>query len=156
MERTIGIGLLGAGTVGGTLVRRLVGESEEIAAKTGLRFDVRRIGVRDLERARDFPVTPGMLTTDPFEVVNDDTVDLLVEVMGGREPAGDLILAAIANGKPVVTANKELIAARGHRRLSRLDLPAGISMPYSRSRPRVWLICAVRRSTARLRIRWMA
>ena len=69
MERTIGLGLLGAGTVGGTLVRRLVGESEEIAAKTGLRFDVRRIGVRDLERARDFPVTPGMLTDDPFEVV---------------------------------------------------------------------------------------
>jgi homoserine dehydrogenase len=113
MERTIGIGLLGAGTVGGTLVRRLVGESEAIAAKTGLRFDVRRIGVRDLGVKRGFEVTQGLLTDDPFEVVNDPSVDLVVEVMGGLDPAGDLILAALNAGKPVVTANKELIAKRG-------------------------------------------
>jgi homoserine dehydrogenase len=113
MERTIGIGLLGAGTVGGTLVRRLVGDSEAIAAKTGLTFDVRRIGVRDLDRSRDFAVTDGLLTTDPFEVVSDPTVDLVVEVMGGLEPAGDLILQALEAGKPVITANKELIASRG-------------------------------------------
>ena len=113
MERTIGIGLLGAGTVGGTLVNRLVGESDAIAAKTGLTFDVRKIGVRDLARARGFEVTDGMLTTEPMEVVEDPTVDIVVEVMGGLEPAGDLILAALEAGKPVITANKELIAARG-------------------------------------------
>ncbi|MGI9528990.1 MAG: homoserine dehydrogenase [Acidimicrobiia bacterium] len=113
MEQTIGIGLLGAGTVGGTLVRRLVGDREAIAAKTGLAFDVRKISVRDLSRQRDFDVTTGLLTTDPYEVVTDDTVDLVVEVMGGLEPAGDLILAALEAGKPVITANKELIAARG-------------------------------------------
>lgn len=113
MERTIGIGLLGAGTVGGTLVRRLVGDREAIAAKTGLTFDVRKISVRDLNRQRDFPITDGLLTTDPHEVVTDETVDLIVEVMGGLEPAGDLILAALEAGKPVITANKELIAARG-------------------------------------------
>ncbi|KAA3636702.1 MAG: homoserine dehydrogenase, partial [Armatimonadetes bacterium] len=83
MERTIGIGLLGAGTVGGTLVRRLIGESDAIAAKTGLSFDVRRIGVRDLDRTRDFAVTDGLLTDDPFAVVSDPTVDIVVEVMGG-------------------------------------------------------------------------
>jgi homoserine dehydrogenase len=113
MERTIGVGLLGAGTVGGTLVARLVGESDAIAAKTGLRFDVRRIGVRDLARPRAFPVTEGILTTDLASVVDDPTVDLVVEVMGGKAPAGDLVLAALEAGKPVVTANKELIAARG-------------------------------------------
>ena len=113
MERTIGIGLLGAGTVGGTLVRRLVGESDAIASKTGLTFDVRKVGVRDLSRPRDFAVTDGMLTTEPTEVVDDPSVDIVVEVMGGLEPAGDLILAAIEAGKPVITANKELIAARG-------------------------------------------
>lgn len=113
MEQTIGIGLLGAGTVGGTLVRRLVGDREAIAAKTGLAFDVRKISVRDVNRQRDFDVTAGLLTTDPHEVVTDDTVDLVVEVMGGLEPAGDLILAALEAGKPVITANKELIAARG-------------------------------------------
>jgi homoserine dehydrogenase len=113
MENSIGIGLLGAGTVGGALVRRLVGESEAIALKTGLRFDVRKIGVRRLDRDRDFEVTEGLLTDDPFEVVNDPTVDLIVEVMGGKDPAGDLILAALQARKPVISANKELIAARG-------------------------------------------
>lgn len=113
MERTIGIGLLGAGTVGGTLVRRLVGDSSAIAAKTGLAFEVIRIGVRDIERPRDFSVSPGLLTDDPFSVVNDPSVDIVVEVMGGKEPAGDLILAALKAGKPVISANKELIAARG-------------------------------------------
>jgi homoserine dehydrogenase len=58
-------------------------------------------------------VTDGMLTTDLFSVVDDPTVDLVVEVMGGKDPAGDLVLAALEAGKPVVTANKELIAARG-------------------------------------------
>ena len=105
--------MLGAGTVGGTLVRRFVGDREAIAAKTGLTFDVRKISVRDVTRQRDFPITEGLLTTDPHEVVSDDTVDLVVEVMGGLEPAGDLILAALEAGKPVITANKELIAARG-------------------------------------------
>jgi homoserine dehydrogenase len=113
MEKSIGIGLLGAGTVGGALVRRLVGESDAIALKTGLTFDVRKIGVSRLDAERDFAVTEGLLTDDPFEVVNDPTVDLVVEVMGGKDPAGDLILAALEAGKPVVSANKELIAARG-------------------------------------------
>ncbi|MEN8238970.1 MAG: homoserine dehydrogenase, partial [Actinomycetota bacterium] len=113
MENTIGIGLLGAGTVGGALVRRLVGESEAIALKTGLTFDVRKIGVSRIDLERDFAVTDGLLTEDPFEVVNDPTVDLVVEVMGGKDPAGDLILAALEARKPVVSANKELIAARG-------------------------------------------
>jgi len=113
MEKSIGIGLLGAGTVGGALVRRLVGESEAIALKTGLTFDVRKIGVSRLDRDRDFAVTDGLLTDDPFEVVNDPTVDIVVEVMGGKEPAGDLILAALEARKPVISANKELIAARG-------------------------------------------
>ncbi|MCL1592893.1 MAG: homoserine dehydrogenase [Actinomycetia bacterium] len=113
MEQSIGIGLLGAGTVGSALIARLVGESEAIAAKTGLTFDVRKIGVNRLERERDFAITEGLLTDDPFEVVNDPTVDLVVEVMGGKEPAGDLILAALQAGKPVISANKELIASRG-------------------------------------------
>ncbi|MEN8040184.1 MAG: homoserine dehydrogenase [Actinomycetota bacterium] len=113
MERSIGIGLLGAGTVGGTLVSRLIGESEAIAAKTGLTFDVRRVGVRDIGRQRPFPVTDGLLTDRLTEVIEDPSIDLVVEVMGGLDPAGDLILAALEAGKPVVTANKELIAARG-------------------------------------------
>jgi len=113
MERSIGIGLLGAGTVGGTLVSRLVGESEAIAMKTGLTFDVRRVGVRDVSLDRPFPVSDGMLTDQLAEVINDPSVDLVVELLGGLEPAGDLVLAALEAGKPVISANKELVAARG-------------------------------------------
>jgi homoserine dehydrogenase len=113
MERSIGIGLLGAGTVGGTLVSRLIGEADAIAAKTGLTFDVRKVGVRRLTAERSFPVTEGLLTDRLEEVITDPSIDLVVEVMGGLEPAGDLILAALEAGKPVISANKELIAARG-------------------------------------------
>jgi homoserine dehydrogenase len=113
MERSIGIGLLGAGTVGGALVERLIGESEAIAAKTGLTFDVRKVGVRNLSKDRPFLTSDGILTDQLDEVISDPSVDLVVEVMGGLEPAGDLILAALEAGKPVISANKELIAARG-------------------------------------------
>jgi homoserine dehydrogenase len=113
MERSIGIGLLGAGTVGGTLVSRLIVEADAIAAKTGLTFDVRKVGVRRLAAERSFPVTEGLLTDRLEEVITDPSIDLVVEVMGGLDPAGDLILAALEAGKPVVSANKELIAARG-------------------------------------------
>ncbi len=110
---TIGIGILGAGTVGGTLIRRLVGDRDAISAKTGLDLEVRRIAVREPGKARPFELPPDRIVADPWTVVRDDAVDLVVELMGGRDPAGDLVLAAVDAGKPVVTANKELIAARG-------------------------------------------
>jgi len=113
MESSVGVGLLGAGTVGGALIRRLVNDREAIEAKTGLTLEVRRVAVRDREKRRSFDLPDGVLTADPREVVNDPSVQLIVELMGGHEPAGDLVLSALSAGKPVVTANKELIAARG-------------------------------------------
>jgi homoserine dehydrogenase len=113
MDNTVGIGLLGAGTVGGTLIRRLVEEHTAIGAKTGLDLRLRRVAVRDPGKPRDFTLEPNVLTGNPMEVVTDPTVELLVEVMGGQDPAFELVLAALDAGKPVVTANKELIAARG-------------------------------------------
>ncbi len=110
---TIGIGLLGAGTVGGTLIHRLVTEHAAIAAKTGLDLQIRRVAVRDPSKPRSFEIPEGLLTTDAAEMIGDPEVDLVVEVMGGQDPAGDLVLQALQAGKPVVTANKELIAARG-------------------------------------------
>jgi len=110
---TIGIGLLGAGTVGGTLMRRLVQDHAAIASKTGLDLQVRRVAIRDPEKKRNFEIAADYITTDAVGLVEDPDVDLVVEVMGGQEPAGDLVLRALEAGKPVVTANKELIAARG-------------------------------------------
>lgn len=110
---SVGIGLLGAGTVGGTLIRRLVEDHEAISAKTGLNLVVRRVAVRDPQKSRAFELAADIVTSEPATVVNDPAVDLVVEVMGGRDLAGDLVSAALEAGKPVVTANKELIAARG-------------------------------------------
>ncbi|NNF64362.1 MAG: homoserine dehydrogenase [Acidimicrobiia bacterium] len=109
----IGIGLLGAGTVGGTLVRRLVDDRSAIATKTGLDLRITKIGVRSLDKARPFEIGEGVLTDDLNAVVDHPDVHLVVELMGGLEPAGDLVLRAIEAGKPVITANKELIAIRG-------------------------------------------
>jgi homoserine dehydrogenase len=109
---SIGIGIAGAGTVGGSLVRRLMADRASVTAKTGLDLEVRRVVVRDATRSR--PGVPAdLITDDVMSLVNDPSVDLVVEVMGGLDPAGKLVLSALEAGKPVVTANKELIAARG-------------------------------------------
>lgn len=113
MKSNVSVGLLGAGTVGGALIRRLVADRAAITAKTGLALDVKRVAVRHIDKPRGIELADGVLTSDPYEVVKDPAVDLVVEVMGGRDPAGDLVLAALDAGKPVVTANKELVAARG-------------------------------------------
>ncbi len=108
----IGIGIAGAGTVGGSLIRRLVEGRAGVIAKTGLDLEVRRIVVRDTSKSR--PSIPDELVSDDIgSLISDPEVDLIVEVMGGLEPAGELVLGALQAGKPVVTANKELIAARG-------------------------------------------
>jgi len=113
MSSTIGIGILGGGTVGGALVQRLIDEAEAIEAKSGLALEVRKIAVRDFSKERVFDVSTDLLTTVAQEVIDDPTVELVVELMGGLDPAGDLVLEALKAGKPVVTGNKELVAARG-------------------------------------------
>ena len=107
---TVRIGVLGYGNVGAAVVA-LIGENgDTIAARTGLRLEVARVAVQDMSKARaGFP----MFTDDAAGVVVDPDVDLIVEVIGGLQPAKDLVLAALKAGKPVVTANKELMAACG-------------------------------------------
>ena len=107
------IGLLGCGTVGGSLVQLIADQADAVEARTGLRLDVTRVAVRDAAKARGAAIGPGVLTTDAHAVVTDPEVDLVVEVIGGVDPARDLLLAAIKAGKPVVTGNKELLAAAG-------------------------------------------
>lgn len=109
----VGVGILGGGTVGGALAHRLLTEHETIAAKAGIELELRHLAVRDLEKPRRYSYPEGTLTDRADEVVNDPSVDLVVELMGGLEPAGDLVMSALEAGKPVVTANKELVAARG-------------------------------------------
>jgi homoserine dehydrogenase len=107
---TVRVGVLGYGNVGSALVALVAENADAIEARTGLRLEVTRVAVKDLTKGR-----PGFdnLTDDAASVVRDPDVDLVVEVMGGLEPARDLVLAALEAGKPVVTGNKELMAAYG-------------------------------------------
>ncbi len=107
----VGIGILGGGIVGGSLAHKLLGERDNIQAKTGLDLKLVRVAVRDISKARPFPAE--YVTDRPEDVVNDPEVGLVVELMGGMEPARSLVLAALEAGKPVVTANKQLVAAEG-------------------------------------------
>jgi len=107
----IRLGLLGCGTVGGSFVHLLAAQKEEIERRTGLSLTVTRIVVRDT--AKDRGVDPTLLTDDAQSVVVDPDIDVIVETMGGVEGTHELVLAALAAGKPVVTANKELLALHG-------------------------------------------
>jgi homoserine dehydrogenase len=112
-QRTVRIGVLGCGNVGAALVQLVEQQADTIARRTGLRLEIARVAVRNLSRDRDVELPAGVLTRDAHAVVADPEIDLVVEVIGGIEPARELIATALAGGKPVVTANKELLANVG-------------------------------------------
>jgi homoserine dehydrogenase len=120
-DRTLKVGLLGCGTVGTAVVRLLEEHRGDIERRAGCRLEVVKIAIRDPDKVRDAPITASSLTTDPMEVVDDPDVEIVCELIGGSEPAGSLILAALDRGKPVVTANKELLANRGREILDAAD-----------------------------------
>ena len=113
MSGPVVVGFLGCGTVGSAALRLLDEHAEDIAARSGCRFEVRRVAVRDPARRRDVSVPADRFTADPDEVVTDPDVAVVVEVMGGIDPARRLVLSALSSGKRVVTANKELLATHG-------------------------------------------
>jgi homoserine dehydrogenase len=106
------VGLLGCGNVGGALCELIAAEGAAVAQRTGVHLQVVRVAVRDVGKPRP-GIGPGLLTADAASVITDPTVDVVVEVMGGIEPARSLIIDALKAGKPVVTANKELMASAG-------------------------------------------
>jgi homoserine dehydrogenase len=112
-ERTVRVGMLGCGTVGAALLRLLDEHGDDIAMRSGCRLEVVCVGVRDVARDRSVPLAPERFTTDGASIVDDPDVDVVVELLGGVEPARALILRAFAAGKHVVTANKELLASHG-------------------------------------------
>jgi homoserine dehydrogenase len=112
-SRTIRIGILGCGNVGAALYRLIEQQASVIEMRTGLRLEVASIAVRNVSRDRDVAIPAGLLTRDAHGVVADPNIDLVVEVIGGIEPAREFITTALASGKPVITANKELLANVG-------------------------------------------
>jgi homoserine dehydrogenase len=112
-ERVLRVGLLGCGTVGSAVARLLHEHREDIARRAGCRLEITAVAVRDPGKARDVPLARQVFVSDPMSVVEDPGVDIVCELIGGSEPAGSLIMAAFDREKPVVTANKELLANRG-------------------------------------------
>ncbi len=109
----IQVGLLGCGTVGGGVLRLLAEHAGAIGDRCGARIVVRKVLVREVDKARVPECDRAWLTTDPSEIVDDPAIEVVVEVMGGEAFAGGLVERALRNGKGVVTANKALLAARG-------------------------------------------
>lgn len=123
------IGVLGCGNVGAALIDLIERQADVIESRTGIRLQVSSVAVRNLSRERNVTLPDGVLTRDAHAVVNDPTVDVVVEVMGGIEPARELIVTALSHGKPVVTANKELLANVGHE-LWRQSDDAGVDLLF--------------------------
>jgi homoserine dehydrogenase len=112
-ERVMKVGMLGCGNVGAAVIRLLDEHRDDIARRAGCRLEVAKVAVRDPTKPRNVPLDPSRFVTDPLEVIDDPDVDIVCELLGGVEPAGALIKGAFDRDKPVVTANKELLATRG-------------------------------------------
>jgi homoserine dehydrogenase len=123
------IGLLGCGNVGAALVQLVADQQGAVQARTGLRLEIASVAVRNVSRERGVSLPDGVLTRDAHAVVADPAIDLVVEVIGGIEPARELITTALANGKPVITANKELLANVGTELYSVAD-DAGVDLLF--------------------------
>ena len=111
--RNIGVGMIGMGVVGGGVARILQDRAEHFQSVRGLDFELRKVAVRDLSKPRAAQLPDGVLITDARAVVDDPEVHVVVEVMGGIQPAHGLCLRALEAGKDVVTANKALLAEHG-------------------------------------------
>jgi homoserine dehydrogenase len=125
------IGLLGCGTVGQAVVRTLIDGGETIERASGHRLEVARVLVRDPAKERP-GIDPSLITTDPADVLDDPTVSIVVEVMGGLEPTLDHLNRAIARGASVVTANKQLLSRHGPELLQAAEA-AGAELRFEAS-----------------------
>ncbi|MEV1172677.1 homoserine dehydrogenase [Nonomuraea sp. NPDC049784] len=107
------VALLGCGVVGSQVIRLMHEQAEDLTARIGAPLELAGVAVRRLGRKRDVDVDPELLTTDAEALVTRDDVDIVIEVIGGIEPARTLIVSALSRGKSVVTANKALLAEDG-------------------------------------------
>ena len=110
--KTLKVGMLGAGVVGSQIARLLIANKSDLASRAGANLELISIAVKDSKLKRD-GIPAALLTNDAKSIVNDPQIDLVIEVIGGIDPAKDLILTALKNGKSVVTANKALLAKHG-------------------------------------------
>jgi homoserine dehydrogenase len=150
------VGLLGLGTVGGGTATVLKRNAKEIARRAGRGIVVDYAANLDLSRASELGLDDVRLTQDAFDVVNDPEVDIVVELIGGYEPARELVLTAIKNGKHVVTANKALIAMHGNEIFTAAQ-EKGVMVAFEAAvAGGIPIIKAIREGLAANQIQWAA
>ena len=154
--KPVTVGVLGLGTVGGGTVNVLKRNAEEIARRAGREILVTRASARDLNRTRICATDGIALTADPFEIVNDPDIDVVVELIGGYDLAKQLVLTAIANGKHVVTANKALIALHGNEIFAEASKQGVMVLFEAAVAGGIPIIKAIREGLAGNRIKWLA
>ncbi|HUF85658.1 MAG TPA: homoserine dehydrogenase [Acidimicrobiia bacterium] len=131
-DEAVKVGLLGCGHVGAPLARLIDDNADVIEARAGVRIEIARVAVRNLALERDVPLPASRFTDDAEAVVADADIDIIVEVIGGIEPARSLVTNALKSGKPVVTANKELLANVG-KELLEVAEGAGVDLLFEAS-----------------------
>jgi homoserine dehydrogenase len=132
LKKKINVGMIGLGTVGSGTFRILRDNAELIRHRVGVPIEVVKVAVRDTARDRGLDIPRSLLTDDPSHVVDDPYIDIVVELIGGYEPAKELLLRAIARGKHVVTANKALLAVHGSEIHAAADR-AGVTIGFEGS-----------------------
>jgi homoserine dehydrogenase len=154
--KPVNIGILGLGTVGGGTVNVLQRNADEITRRAGRGIQVTMASVRSLDKPRICDTSSIALTTDPFEIVNQPDIDVVVELIGGDTLALDLVMTAIANGKHVVTANKALIAVHGNEVFAEAQ-KMGVTVAFEAAvAGGIPIIKAVREGLAGNRVKWLA
>jgi homoserine dehydrogenase len=150
------IGILGLGTVGCGTVSVLARNAQEISRRAGREIRIAQASARDLKKKRACPMDGIQLVQDPYEVVRNPEIEVVVELIGGYEPARELVLEAIAHGKHVVTANKALIAMYGNEIFAAAQ-KKGVMVAFEAAvAGGIPIIKAVREGLAGNRIEWMA
>ena len=151
----IRVGLLGLGVVGGGTFKVLARNAEEIARRAGRSIVVTKVSARDLARASERVGDAAQVVTDPFEIVRDPSIDIVVELIGGTGVARDLVMEALAQGKHVVTANKALLAKHGNE-IFALASSKGVMVAFEAAvAGGIPIIKAIREGLTANRIEWV-
>jgi homoserine dehydrogenase len=153
---SIKVGLLGLGVVGGGTWKVLRRNAQEIARRAGQTIEVTRIAVRDIEKARALVGSALQVDADPFGLVRDPSIDIVVELMGGDTLARELVLEAIAQGKHVVTANKALLAKHGTEIFAAASAKGVVVAFEAAVAGGIPIIKAIREGLTANRIEWVA
>jgi homoserine dehydrogenase len=159
MMKPIRIGLLGSGTVGGGTIAVLARNQEEISRRVGRKMEIASIYARTPAKAQKAVQEAGiacMITGDAHSIVSDPSIDIVVELMGGTALAKELVLAAIANGKHVVTANKSLLATHGNEIFAAARAKGVMVMFEAAVAGGIPIIKALREGLVANRIEWIA